>query len=434
MDIITLLNLGLLVILIALTAFFVGSEFAVVKIRMSRLDQLIAEGNKKAITAKKVAGDLDYYLSACQLGITVTALGLGALGKPTVERLMYPIFEYFAVSDAVASAASYAIAFMLVTYLHVVLGEMAPKTLAIEYAEKMSLLLAPPLYWFGKIMKPFIWALNGAARVLLRTFGVQPAGHDQAYSEDELKIVMAQSFEGGELNETELSYMENVFTFDERSAKDIMVPRTELVTLDKDMPLEEIVETLDENNYTRYPVTEEGDKDRIIGFVSAKKMLPHIVAGRPWKLQEFVRELPTVFEQTGLQDALLKMQQARVHIAIVADEYGGTAGMITLEDILEEIVGEIRDEFDADEQPEISQVSDHQYLINGRMLLRDLEERFGVEFEESDDIDTIGGWIHYKTAGEVQTGETLTEESGLWTVTEMDNQQIKQVMFHQNRK
>lgn len=434
MDIITLLNLGLLVILIALTAFFVGSEFAVVKIRMSRLDQLIAEGNKKAITAKKVAGDLDYYLSACQLGITVTALGLGALGKPTVERLMYPIFEYFAVSDAVASAASYAIAFMLVTYLHVVIGEMAPKTLAIEFAEKMSLLLAPPLYWFGKIMKPFIWALNGAARVLLRTFGIQPAGHDQAYSEDELKIVMAQSYEGGELNETELSYMENVFTFDERTAKDIMVPRTELVTLDKDMPLEEIVETLDENNYTRYPVTEEGDKDRIIGFVSAKKMLPHIVAGRPWQLEEFVRELPTVFEQTGLQDALLKMQQARVHIAIVADEYGGTAGMITLEDILEEIVGEIRDEFDADEQPEISKVNDHQYLINGRMLLRDLEERFGIDFEESDDIDTIGGWIHYKTVGEVQTGETLTEETGLWTVTEMDNQQIKQVMFHQNYK
>ena len=434
MDIITILNLGLLVLLLALTAFFVGSEFAVVKVRMSRLDQLIAEGNKKAITAKKVAGDLDYYLSACQLGITVTALGLGALGKPTVERLMYPLFEFFAVSDAVASAASYAIAFLLVTYLHVVLGEMAPKTLAIEYAEKMSLLLAPPLFWFGKVLKPFIWALNGAARVLLRIFGVQPAGHEQAYSEEELKIVMAQSYEGGELNETELSYMENVFTFDERSAKDIMVPRTELVTLDKDMPLEEIVEILDENNYTRYPVTEEGDKDRIIGFVSAKKMLPHIVAGRPWQLQEFAREVPTVFEMTGLQDALLRMQQARVHIAIVADEYGGTAGMITLEDILEEIVGEIRDEFDEDEQPEISQVHDDQYLINGRVLLRDLEERFGLTFEESDDIDTIGGWVHFKSVGEAQVGDTLPLENALWTITEMDHQQIKQVMFHQEPK
>ncbi|GKW45816.1 hemolysin family protein [Planococcus sp. NCCP-2050] len=430
MDIITILNLGLLVLLLALTAFFVGSEFAVVKIRMSRLDQLIAEGNKKAITAKKVASDLDYYLSACQLGITVTALGLGALGKPTVERLMYPIFEFLSVSDAVASASSYAIAFLLVTYLHVVLGEMAPKTLAIEYAEKMSLLLAPPLFWFGKVLKPFIWLLNGAARILLRAFGVQPAGHDQAYSEDELKIVMAQSYEGGELNETELSYMENVFTFDERAAKDIMVPRTELITLDKDMPLEEIVQILDENNYTRYPVTEDGDKDSIIGFVSAKKMLPHIVAGRPWQLQDFVLEVPTIFEMTGLQNALLRMQHARVHIAIVADEYGGTAGMLTLEDILEEIVGEIRDEFDEDEQPEIDQIGEHQYLINGRVLLRDLEERFGLTFEESADIDTIGGWVHYKSVGEVQTGDTLTKENSLWTVTEMDNQQIKQVMFH----
>lgn len=434
MDIIILLNLALLVILIGLTAFFVGSEFAVVKVRMSRLDQLIAEGNKKAVVAKKVAGDLDYYLSACQLGITVTALGLGALGKPTVERLMYPIFEFFAVSDAIASGASYAIAFMLVTYLHVVVGEMAPKTLAIEYAEKMSLLLAPPLYWFGQLMKPFIWTLNGAARVLLRTFGVQPAGHEQAYSEEELKIVMAQSFEGGALNETELSYMENVFSFDERSAKDIMVPRTELMTLDIDMPAEEIIEVLDENNYTRYPVTEEGDKDRIIGFVSAKKMLPHIVADRPWQLEDFVREVPTVFEMTGLQDALLRMQKSHVHIAIVADEYGGTAGMITLEDILEEIVGEIRDEFDADEQPEISQISEHQYLMNGRVLLKDLEERFGLIFDESEDIDTIGGWIHFNSDGEVQTGDTLTKQQTLWSVIEMDHQQIKQVMFHRQPK
>ncbi|XKE94597.1 hemolysin family protein [Metaplanococcus flavidus] len=430
MDIVTILNLALLVILLGLTAFFVGSEFAVVKIRMSRLDQLIAEGNKKAVTAKKVAGNLDYYLSACQLGITVTALGLGALGKPTVERLMYPIFEFFAVSNAIASASSYAIAFLLVTYLHVVVGEMAPKTLAIEFAEKMSLLLAPPLYWFGKIMKPFIWTLNGAARVLLRTFGVQP-GHEQAYSEDELKIVMAQSFEGGAINETELSYMENVFTFDERAAKEIMVPRTELVTLDKDMPLEEIVEVLDENNYTRYPVTEDGDKDRIIGFVSAKKMLPHIVAGRPWELQNFVREMPTIFEMTGLQDALLKMQQSRVHIALVADEYGGTAGMLTMEDILEEIVGEIRDEFDDDEVPDISLVNDNDYLINGRVLLKDLEDRFGLSFEESEDIDTIGGWVHYKRAGEVLTGDTVTQGKTSWTVMEMDHQQIKQVLFHQ---
>ncbi|MBT2582947.1 hemolysin family protein [Planococcus sp. ISL-109] len=428
MDIITILNLALLVLLLALTAFFVGSEFAVVKIRMSRLNQLIAEGNKKAVRAKEVASNLDYYLSACQLGITVTALGLGALGKPTVERLMYPIFDFFEVSAAAASASSYAIAFLLVTYLHVVLGEMAPKTLAIEYAEKMALLLAPPLYWFGKLMYPFIWTLNGAARLLLRLFGVQP-GHEQAYSEEELKIVMAQSFKGGAINQNELSYMENVFTFDERSAKDIMVPRTEIITLDLDMSAEEIIQMLDEHNYTRYPVTEDGDKDQIIGYVSAKKMLPHIVAGRAWQLQDFVREVPTVFEMTGLQGALLRMQTAHVHMAIVADEYGGTAGIIALEDILEEIVGEIRDEFDEDEVPEISKVGDHEYVLNGRVLLKELEERFGVIFDESDDIDTIGGWIHYRTTGEIQIGEPLTYKNTTWTVTDMDHQQIKQVLF-----
>ncbi|PZX02879.1 CBS domain containing-hemolysin-like protein [Psychrobacillus insolitus] len=431
MDIIIILNLVLLVILIGLTAFFVGSEFAVVKIRMSRLDQLIAEGNKKAVLAKKVAVNLDYYLSACQLGITVTALGLGALGKPTVERLMYPIFNFFAVSDAIASAASYAIAFLLVTFLHVVIGEMAPKTLAIQYAEKMTLILAPPLFWFGKIMKPFIWTLNGSAGVLLKSFGVKPAGHEQAYSEEELKIIMAQSYEGGALNQTELSYMENVFTFDERMVKDIMVPRTELVTLDKDMPLDEIIKTLDENNYTRYPVSENGDKDLILGFVSAKKMLPHIVAGRKRKLEEFIRKLPIVFETTGLQDALLRMQNTHVHIALVADEYGGTAGMITMEDILEEIVGEIRDEFDADEVPDISKIDEKQYLINGRVLLKDLQDRFGLVFDESEDIDTIGGWIYSQSPGEVHTGDIISKDNFLWTVTEMDNQQIKRIIFHQ---
>ena len=196
MDIITFTNLTLLIILLILTAFFVGAEFAVVKLRMSRIEQLISEGNKKAITAKKVASDLDYYLSACQLGITITALGLGALGKPAVERLLYPVFDFLNISDALSSALSYAIAFILVTFLHVVLGEMAPKTLATQYAERMSLLLSPPLYWFGKIMNPFIWALNGTSRQFLRLFGVKPAGHEDTYSEDELKIIMAQSFQG----------------------------------------------------------------------------------------------------------------------------------------------------------------------------------------------------------------------------------------------
>lgn len=432
MDIITIINLFLLVLLLALTAFFVGAEFAVVKIRMSRIDQLIAEGNKKAVMAKKVASELDYYLSACQLGITVTALGLGALGKPAIEQLLYPVFNLLNASPSVASVASYAIAFALVTFLHVVVGEMAPKTLAIQFAEKLTLLLAPPLYWFGKVMKPFIWALNGSAQVVLRLMGIKPAKHEQAYSEEELKIVMTQSYQGGEIDQTELEYMENVFSFDERVAKDIMVPRTELVTLNKDMSYEEIVKVLDEHNYTRYPVTEDGDKDHIIGVVNVKKMLTQMAWGRNRQLDEFVRDLPVVLEVTRLQDALLKMQQERVHMLLVIDEYGGTSGILAMEDILEELVGEIRDEFDADEVADIRESGKDKYFINGRVLLDELEERFGIPFEEREELDTIAGWIQYQLLDTAKIGDQVEQGDRLWTVTDMDNYQIKEVSLIQN--
>ena len=429
MDIITIVNLALLVLLIALTAFFVASEFAVVKIRTSRVDQLVAEGNKKAVLAKKVVSDLDYYLSACQLGITVTALGLGALGKPTVERLLYPVFEYLNISPAISSVASYAIAFILVTFLHVVVGEMAPKTMAIQFSEKLTLMLSPSLYWFGKIMYPFIWALNGASRVLLRMFGVKPAGHDQAYSEDEIKIIMNQSYEGDETNQTKLSYLENVFVFDERVAKDIMVPRTELVTLDQEMTYEDIIPVLDEHNYSRYPVIEEGDKDRIVGMVNVKKILPDMVAQKQYQLADFVREIPFVSEITRIQDAMIKMQQERVHMAVVVDEYGGTSGILTMEDILEELVGEIRDEFDADEVADIQETGENQYLINGRVLLDEVERQFGLIFEGNEEMDTVAGWIQFQKGVGVENGDTVAHGDYVWTVVDTENYQIKQVLL-----
>ncbi|PYE47574.1 HlyC/CorC family transporter [Paenibacillus barcinonensis] len=429
MDIITILNIALLIILIVLTAFFVASEFAVVKIRTSRVDQLVAEGNKQAVLAKKVVSNLDYYLSACQLGITVTALGLGALGKPTVERLLYPVFSYLDVPASISAIASYAIAFILVTFLHVVVGEMAPKTLAIQFSEKLTLLLSPPLYWFGKIMYPFIWALNGASRVILRGLGVKPAGHDQAYSEDEIKIIMNQSYEGDESNKTKLSYLENVFVFDERDAKDIMVPRTELVTLNQDMTYDDIIPILDEHNYSRYPVIEDGDKDRIIGVVNVKKILPDMVATRAYQLSEFVREIPFVSEVTSIQDAMIKMQQERVHMAVVVDEYGGTSGIITMEDILEELVGEIRDEFDADEVADIQETGKNQYLINGRVLLDELERQFGIVFEGNEEMDTVAGWIQYQKGVGVEKGDTVEHGDYVWTVVDAENYHIKQVLL-----
>ncbi|MFP4978510.1 hemolysin family protein [Paenibacillus sp. CN-4] len=425
MDLITITNLFILAVLIALTAFFVASEFAAVKMRMSRIEQLIDEGNKKALTAKKVVGNLDYYLSACQLGITITALGLGAIGKPAVERIMYPLFDLLNLSDATASVASYAIAFILVTFLHVVVGEMAPKTLAIQFAEKLTLLLSPPLYWFGRIMHPFILALNGTSRIILRGFGVKPAGHEEHYSEEELRIIMAQSFEGGEINETKLEYLDNVFSFDERMAKDIMIPRTEMVALDKEMTYAEIIRVLDGNNYTRYPVIESGNKDRVTGVVNAKKLLPHIIAGTEYDLQDFVRPLPSVLEVTPIKEAMLKMQKEQLHMALVIDEYGGTAGILTMEDILEELVGEIRDEFDADEVLDIQPAGDREFLISGRVLLEELEDRFGIVFDNSEEIDTIGGWIQLREGTSVQPGYKFRYSGHDWSITETDHFRIK---------
>ncbi|MGP4074766.1 hemolysin family protein [Halobacillus sp. K22] len=429
MDIILVTNLLLVLLLIVLTAFFVGSEFAVVKVRLSRLDQLIDEGNKKAVKAKKVAQELDYYLSACQLGITVTALGLGWLGKPTVERLLYPLFDNLGVSQGLAAFISFVVAFSLVTFLHVVIGELAPKTLAIQFAEKMTLLLAPPLYWFGKLMFPFIWTLNGSARTFLRIFGVEPAAHEQAHSEEELKIIMAQSYQSGEINQTELTYMQKIFTFDERVAQDVMVPRTEMVTLTKDMTHEEIMDIVKTYKHTRYPVSEDGDKDKIIGFVNVKKILLDYGSGDHISLAQYIQPVPFMLESTPVQQVLMNMKKEQVHVTMLLDEYGGSAGMVTMEDILEEIVGEIRDEFDSNETRDINKVEDRIYHLNGKTLLSDIETALGVLFPEKEQIDTIGGWLQMHLVDILPQGK-LEKEGYHWTILETDHYQIKKVAVH----
>lgn len=393
---------------------------------MSRLDQMIQEGNKSAILAKKIAGDLDYYLSACQLGITVTALGLGALGEPTVEKILHPVFDEFGVSAAVSTLLSFGIAFISVTFLHVVIGELAPKTLAIQYAEKMTLLFARPLYIFGKIMYPFIWLLNGSARLFLGLFGVKPAGHEQAHSEDELKIIMAQSFQSGEINQTELALMQNVFAFDEHVVKDLMVPRMRMATISERLSKDELMEIFMDNPFTRYPVTEENDKDRILGYINVKEMLTDFANGNNHPVAHYVKDLPVVSEVTSLQDTLRKMKKTRSHIVLVVDEYGGTAGIVAMEDLLEEIVGEIRDEFDTDEVEEIQELPNNEYLIAGTVLLEDLENRFGLTFTNDEDVDTIGGWIQMHNI-DLQPGEHIDTEAFSVEVIEMENYQINQI-------
>ncbi|MGB6405892.1 MAG: hemolysin family protein [Planococcus donghaensis] len=428
MDSILILNLFMVALLIGLTALFVGSEFSIIRVRMSRIDQLVSEGHKNANLTKKIIGNLDYYLSACQLGITVTALGLGWLGESTVERLLYPVFENFGIEEPTASIFSFFIAFSMITFLHVVIGELAPKTLAIQYAEKMAFIFARPLYFFGLIFAPFIYLMNGSARLLLRAFGIEPAAYEQAHSEEELKIIMTKSYHSGEINQTELSYMQNIFSFDERLAKDIMLPRTQMETISLEMSHDDLMEIVRDHQYTRYPVTEKGDKDDILGFINVKEMLTNYTYQQDLNDSIVVHDIPFVHDMAPIQDVLLKMQKEHVHMAIVVDEYGGTAGVITMEDILEEIVGEIRDEFDEDERDEIKAVDINNYLLNGRVLLSDLEDRFAIEFDDSEDVDTIGGWIQLKNT-DIGEGESVELPHHTITVREMENHQIIRVLL-----
>lgn len=419
----TIINLVVFFLLIALTTVFVGSEFALVKVRSTRIEQLAEEGNRSAKIVKKMISSLDYYLSACQLGITVTSLGLGWLGEPTFEKLMHPLFDLLHLPDALTTTISFVISFIVVTYLHVVLGELAPKSIAIQHTEKLALTYARPLYYFGNVMKPLIWLMNGSARVIIRTLGVDPDAQTDAMSEEEIKIIINNSYNGGEINQTELNYMQNIFSFDERHAKDIMVPRTQMVTLNEPFNVDELLETIKEHQFTRYPITEDGDKDHIKGFINVKEFLTEYASGKPIKIDNYIHELPMISETTRISDALVRMQREHVHISLIIDEYGGTAGILTMEDILEEIVGEIRDEFDDDEVNDIVKLGDDTYQINGRVLLDDLNEQFGIEFEDSEDIDTIGGWLQAHNTN-LQVEDHIDTQYDRWIVSEMDNHQL----------
>lgn len=423
----TTVNLLLIALLIALTAFFVATEFAIVKVRVSRIDQLISEGKKGALSAKKVVTHLDEYLSACQLGITITALGLGWLGEPTVEKILHPLFEHFHINESLTEILSFGIAFALVTFLHVVVGELAPKTFAIQKAETVTLLFAGAIIWFYRIMYPIIWFLNGSARKLVGLFGLKPASeHELAHSEEELRILLSESYKSGEINKNELKYMNNIFEFDERIAKEIMVPRTEMVSISIDESYADILATIKSENYTRYPV-ENGDKDNIVGFINVKELLTADISEEEkregFSVQSYINPIIRVIETVPIHDLLVKMQKERTHIAILIDEYGGTSGLVTVEDILEEIVGEIRDEFDEDELPDIRKLNENHYIVDSKLLVEDVNHLLETTLS-NEDVDTIGGWFMTQDM-EAQVGTELEAEGYVFKVQKKDGHHIQ---------
>jgi CBS domain containing-hemolysin-like protein len=424
----TILNVVLLFFLIAFTAFFVASEFAIVKVRTSRIDQQIAEGNPKAHSAKRVISNLDEYLSACQLGITITALGLGWLGEPTIERLLLPLFESLNLQASITHILSFVIAFAVVTFLHVVIGELAPKTFAIQKAEAITLTFSKPLIWFYRIMYPFIWILNGSARIVTGLFGLKPVSeHEMAHSEEELRIILSESLKSGEINPSEFQYVDRIFEFDNRVAKEIMVPRTEIVSLPEESTLSEILDVILDERYTRYPVT-SGDKDNILGIINVKEILTDCVRKKcegDKPLLQYIKPVIRVIETIPIHDLLLKMQKDRSHMALLLDEYGGTAGLVTVEDILEEIVGEIRDEFDADELPLVQKLDEGHFILDAKLLISEANDLLGTNLSE-EDVDTIGGWILTQKYDLVQ-GDFVEEEGYKFIIQEIEGHHISYI-------
>ena len=423
----TTISLTIFVILIILTAFFVATEFAIVKVRQSRIDQLVAEGKAGAISAKQVTSHLDEYLSACQLGITVTALGIGMVGERTFEFVLHPLFESVGIASKYVQPLTIAGAFIIATFLHVVVGELAPKTIAIQKAEAITLAFSKPIQVFYKILYPFIWLLNGSARVLLKLFGMRQASeHELSHTEEELRILLSESYKSGEINDNELKFVNNVFEFDDTIAREIMVPRTDIIGFEINSTFEDVLQVISDERYTRYPIF-EGDRDNIIGFLNIKDFLTQGINKRvtveTFELQAFINPIIRTIETTPIHELLQKMQKERIHIAILLDEYGGTSGMVTVEDILEVLVGDIHDEFDDDEVPAIRKVAEDHYIIYSKLLVDELNDFLNINIQE-DGIDTIGGW-YFTNDMELDNKNLLYYDGYIFSIYERDGMQLQ---------
>ena len=414
-------------------AFFVAAEFSIVKMRSSRLDVLIAEGNRRASYAKKLADRLDVALSVTQLGITIVSLGLGWLGEPVVASLLYPIFLWLGVPESAVETISFAIAFFLITSLHIVGGELIPKNVAIRKVESVALTVALPLLVFQRIMYPFVWLLNHVANWAEERMGfsVVTKEEDVAHTEEEIRVLMEESHRQGFIDKTELEFVDNVFDFADLSVREIMIPRTDMVCLDLEDSLEESIETAMEERLTRYPIC-DGGKDNVIGFLHIKDFLQTLYKKEAPDLRKLARHALVVPEAMAVSRLLQTMQQERSQLAIVVDEYGGTAGMVTIEDVIEEIVGDIQDEFDTD-RPLVEKKGACLYSVDAKMLLEELEDILEVAIDE-EEIDSVGGWLSAHVDNPPRIGQKAAFGDAQFFVEETEGVRITRVLCRLGRE
>lgn len=421
-------NLFVIAFLLFSNGFFVASEFAMVKVRKTRIEQLVNEGNHNAKIALEAIKDLDKFIAAVQLGVTISSIGLGWVGEGTLAHLIEPLFALLpGISQTIAThTMSVSIAFALITFFHVVIGELIPKSIALEFTEKTALVVARPMQIITFIFNPFIWLLNGFGNLVLKAFNI-PHTHKGSlvHSTEELDMLVNASYNGGVLNETEKEMLHNVFKFSDLTAKQVMIPRTDMVCIPIDMPMEELNKLAAESQYTRYPVYEE-DIDHITGLVHVKDLYSLSIKDEVCPIAKIQREVLMVPETITMDNLVLEFKKRKGQMAIVIDEFGGTSGLITLEDVLEEIFGEVQDEFDEEEECDIKEVAPNTYLANSMMRLDEFAEFFQIDEKEIDDedIDTIGGLVVKLLGRLAEVNDTVTFNNLTFVVKEVDGARI----------
>ncbi|MBA3682159.1 MAG: HlyC/CorC family transporter [Bacteroidetes bacterium] len=382
-------------LLILLNGFFVAGEFALVKVRASQLDVKAQKGSSRAKLAKTLLEKLDAYLSATQLGITLASLALGAVGEEVISHFVIGIFAKtgMVTNPVTVHSISLPIALALLTFLHVTLGEQIPKMIGIKYSMDTLLVFAWPLRIFYFIFSPFIWLLNKTSSMVLRIIGVKKVGEDDVHTEEELRLILTESEEGGAIKPSENELIQNVFDFDDRIVKQIMVPQNRVVALDVELGRGEITKRVIEEGFSRIPIY-LGDIDNVIGIVHSKDLLKALIENRFRTLKDIMRPVHFIPESMKINELLRDFQKHHIQMAIVTNEFGSTAGLITMEDIIEELVGEIQDEHD-EEKPNVEKKSDTEFIVNAQATIADVNEALPIALPENTHYETVSGYINY---------------------------------------
>ncbi len=415
------LALPLAIFLVFLNGFFVAAEFALVKIRPTKIEELVARGSRTATMAQHAVKHLDAYLSATQLGITLSSIGLGWIGEPAFARILEPLLSRWELPEQTLHIVAFAFAFFTITLLHVVIGELMPKSWAIQQSERVSMAVAFPLHWFYILFLPLIALLNGLANRLLRIFGIHPASeHEVAHSQEEIDLILTASGRSGVLRQGDVDLVRHVFRFGQKTAADVMTPRVDMTVIRNTLSAREALTEVLSLPYSRFPVVGE-NADDVKGMVHIRDLV-RLHNEDEEDLEVAIREVIYVPESKPLHELLKEFQQTRTHLAIVRDEYGGTAGLVTLEDVIEQIVGAITDETDIVVTGIMREGTS--WLVYGKVHIDDINDVIGSHFE-STNFDSIGGFVSGLLGRPAKVGDTLSWERWRFEVVETDRRRIK---------